>query len=205
MNKESLRRLLELRKEAESLPTELLSERNYEIYTGTEADEDRAEVYNELSAIRENKDKIIRKIIGFLNANVDEESVYHTQLSKITFRPKEGIFNIIHYKNNEAWRFDRTKLLNLLEILENEIREKMNLPKNYSESSIFSSGLFWTILPLFIGLSYFFGIYKAEFDKSETQKELNKAKFEIQNLKNKNILLKRKIDSLKASKKLQYN
>jgi hypothetical protein len=203
LNKQTLNRILELRKEAEMIPEELLSERNYEIYVGTKVDEERAEVYNELSQIRENKDKLIRKILGFFSANFDDDSVYYTQLSKITFRPKEGIFNTIHYKNNEAWRIDRDKLLNLLEILENEIRETMNLPKNQSDKSIFSSGLFWTILPLAIALSYFVGTYKAEYDKSEIEKELKEAKLEIINLNNKNILLKNRIDSLKFKTKKQ--
>lgn len=200
MNKKTLNRVLELKKEAEMLPKELLTEVNYEIYTGTQVDEDRAEVYNDLAKIKENKDKLIRKILGFFSANFSDDSVYYTQLSQITFRPKEGVFNTIHFKNNEAWRIDRDKLLKLLEILENEISEKMNAPQQNLDKSIFSSSLFWTILPIVAGLSFFIGTYKAEYDKSEIEKELKDSKNEIIDLKHENILLKNKIESLDVHK-----
>ncbi|MHB0757001.1 hypothetical protein [Polaribacter sp. M15] len=199
MNKKTLRRLIELKKEAEKLPKELLSEKNYKIYTDAKSEEDSAHVYNEIAKIKGDKNKLIRKILGFFSANLEDNSIYFKQLSELTFSPKEGIYNTVHYRNNEAWANDRIGLINLLEILQNEIKEKMNLPKE-KKDSIFSSGLFWTILPLAIALAYFAGSYKAEYDKSDLEKELKENKKEIIKLNHRINVLKKQNDSLQGPK-----
>ncbi|WP_460219411.1 hypothetical protein [Psychroserpens sp. MEBiC05023] len=199
MNKKTLKRLVELKKEAKKLPKQLLSERNYEIYTDAKSEEDSAQVYNEIAKIKGDKNKLIRKILGFFSANLENDSIYFKQLSELTFSPKEGVFNTVHYRNNEAWSNDRIGLINLLDILQNEIKEKMNLPKEKKES-IFSSGLFWTILPLAVALAYFAGTYKAEYDKSDLEKELKENKAEIIKLNDRIDVLKKQNDSLQNPK-----
>ncbi|MCG8902851.1 hypothetical protein G1K97_13535 [Tenacibaculum finnmarkense] len=199
MKKQVLDRLIELKEEVKNLPKELLSEKNFEDLTNSNSEEDKAHVYNDISKIKEQKSKIFRKILGFFSTHLEDNSIYYQHLNKLTFSPKEGIFNTTHYKNNEAWLNDRKGLLNLLEILENELNEKMNLPKE-KKDSIFLSGLFWTILPLAVALAYFLGSYKAEYDKSDLEKKLQENKTQVNEMNDKIEILKRQNDSLKKLK-----
>jgi len=199
LKKQVLDRLIELKKEVENLPKELLSEKNFEDFTSADSEEDKAHVYNEISRIKEQKNKIFGKILGFFSTHLDDNSIYYKQLNKLTFSPKEGIFNTTHYKNNEAWLNDREELINLLEILENELNEKMNLPKE-KKDSIFLSGLFWTILPLAVALAYFLGSYKAEYDKSDLENKLKENTIQTNKLYNAIDILKKQNDSLKRLK-----
>lgn len=199
MERKILDRLIELKKEVESLPEQLLTEKIFDDFTSTNVEEDKAHVYNEISRIKEHKNKLFRKIIGFFNTHLENDSIYYKHLNELTFSPKEGIFNLIHYKNNEAWLNDKKGLINLLEILENELTEKMNLPKEQKDS-IFTSGLFWTILTIAVTIAYFAGSYKAEFDKSDSEKELKQTKIELNSLKLKEETLINENDSLKKIK-----
>ncbi|AZI32766.1 hypothetical protein [Kaistella carnis] len=202
MNKNTLSRLQELKNGVEKLPNILLSESDFNNYYGGKTEEERAIIDNKLAKIHEEKNKLMRQIIGFFNANLDENSNYYTSLSRITFRPKEGIYNVGHYKNDEAWRNDKNNLLNLLDILESEIKETMKKTPETSEN-IFKSPLFWTILPIAVGLSYFLGTYKAEFDKSELEKENAKLKTELNETKTQNSNLKKEYNNLKQKSKIK--
>ncbi|MGY3053773.1 hypothetical protein ACVWYG_001974 [Pedobacter sp. UYEF25] len=196
MERKALNRLIKLKEEAESLPKELVTEKNFDSIIDSNSEEDKQHTYNEISNIREQKNKLIRKLIGFFNAHLEDDSIYYNHLNKLTFFPKEGIFNTIHYKNNEAWVQDRKGLINLIEILENELTEKMNLPKD--KKDIFSSGLFWTILTIAVTFAYSAGIYKAEFDKSNSEKELEQTQLDLNILKLKQETPKKENDSLKG-------
>ena len=190
MNKNTLNRLKELKSEVEKLPDQLLSEDDFHNYYGGKSNEEVMEIDNKLAKTFENKNKVMREIIGFFNANLDENSVYYKNLSSITFRPKGAVYNVGHYKNDEAWRSDKKSLLNLLEILENEIKETMN-KKTVNSENIFKSALFWTILPIVAGVAYFLGTYKAEYDKSELEKELRITKAELKTIKDNNLKLRK--------------
>ncbi|GAA0882862.1 hypothetical protein HS960_09795 [Sphingobacterium paramultivorum] len=196
MNKIIINRIIELRSEIEELPSVLLSEENLNAYLSSNSDEDRNKVEAEIRKITDRKDKVIRKIVGFFSAQLEDDSTYYTQLANIKFTPKEGIYNTIHYRNNQAWSSGREQLLNLFEILENEMRERINQPKSDRKQNIFSSGLFWTVLPIVAGFSYFLGTYKAEFDKTEIQKELSASNKENKDLKEVNNRLNLENDSL---------
>lgn len=196
MNKIIINRIIELRSEIEELPSVLLSEENLNAYLSANSDVDRNKVEAEIRKITDRKDKVIRKIVGFFSAQLEDDSTYYTQLANIKFTPKEGLYNTIHYRNNQAWSSGREQLLNLFEILENEMRERINQPKSDRKQNIFSSGLFWTVLPIVAGFSYFLGTYKAEFDKTEIQKELSASNKENKDLKEVNNRLKLENDSL---------
>ena len=190
LNKNTLNRLKELKSEVEKLPDQLLSEDDFHNYYGGKSNEEVMEIDNKLAKTFENKNKVMREIIGFFNANLDENSVYYNHLSSITFRTIGAVYNVGHYKNDEAWRSDKKSLLNLLEILENEIKETMN-KKTVNSENIFKSALFWTILPIVAGVAYFLGTYKAEYDKSELEKELRITKAELKTIKDNNLKLRK--------------
>jgi hypothetical protein len=181
LKKKTLNRIKEFKQEVENLPDEIYTNEEFSNYNNETSKEGKDKIVELQFKRLEDTQKIKRKLLGFFGAHLDDNSNYYSLLGKITFRPKEGIWNSFHYRNNEAWLEDKKKFLILLELIENEFTEKLampklNLPTAFQEKDIFSSALFWTILTISCGLAYFFGLYKAEFDKTKIENELNQQK-----------------------------
>ena len=197
----TLNRIKEFKHEVENFPNEIYTNEEFSNYNN-EISKDKKDKIVEIQFNRlEETQKLKRKILGFFAAHLEDNSNYYSLLGKITFRPKEGIWNSFHYRNNEAWLEDKKKLLILLELIENEFTEKMALPKSnrkssFQEKDIFSAALFWTILTIPCGLAYFFGIYKAEYDKTKIENELNYQKTI-------NINQAKKLETLKLNRTLK--
>lgn len=177
MDKKTLNRIKEFKQEVENLPNEIYTQEEFSNYNNETSEEEKSKIINFQQQRLEEKEKLKRKLLGFFAANLEDDSNYYSLLGKITFRPKEGLWNSFHYRNNEAWEEDKKKLLILLELMENEFTEKFILPKSkpatsFQDKDIFSSGLFWTILTILCGVSYFLGSYKAEYDKTKIENEL---------------------------------
>ena len=195
MDEKALNRIKEFKQEVEKLPNEIYTQEEFSYYGSEISKEEKNKIVHLQFERLEETEKIKRKLMGFFAAHLDDDSNYYSLLTKVSFRPKEGIWNSFHYKNNEAWLEGRRKFIILLELIENEFTEKLALPKSKSQNAfpkrdIFSSGLFWTILTVFCSVAYFLGLYKAEFDKTAIQNELKKQKII-------NINQAKKIDSLK--------
>jgi hypothetical protein len=196
-----LNRIKEFKTDVKNLPDEIYSHQEFLDHFKETSDERKSKIINLQHERLEQKEKLKRKLLGFFAANLDDDSNYYSLLGKITFRPKEGVYNSFHIRNNEAWLEDKKKLLILLELMENEFTEKLAATKtkpsiSFQEKDMFSSGLFWTITTVLCGLAYFLGLYKAEFDKSRIENELNQQKVINTNQA-------KKIDSLKLSLKLK--
>jgi len=181
LERKSLNRIKEFKQEIENLSNEIYTNEEFSNYNNETSKEEKDKIVDIQFKRLEETQKIKRKLLGFFAAHLDDDSNYYTLLGKITFRPKEGIWNSFHYRNNEAWLEDKKKFLILLELIENEFTEKLELPKSkisnaFQEKDIFSSALFWTILTISCGLAYFLGLYKAEFDKTKIENELNQQK-----------------------------
>ncbi len=181
MEKISLNKINEFKQEIENLPDEIYTEQEFSNYNSETSKERKDKIVDVQFKRLEEAQKIKRKLLSFFALHLDDDSNYYTLLGKITFRPKEGIWNSFHYKNNEAWLEDKKKILILLELIENEFTYKLKLPKSkkvnaFQEKDIFSSALFWTILTISCGFAYFLGLYKAEFDKTKIENELNQQK-----------------------------
>lgn len=178
MDIKTLNRIKEFKQEVENLPNEIYTNEEFSNYNNETSKDEKDKIVDIQFNRLEETQKLKRKLLGFFAAHLEDNSNYYSLLGKITFRPKEGIWNSFHYRNNEAWLEDKKKLLILLELIENEFTEKMALPKSntpspFQEKDIFSSALFWTILTISCGLAYFFGLYKAEYDKTKIENELN--------------------------------
>lgn len=204
MDIKTLNRIKEFKNEVENLPNEIYTNEEFSIYNNETSIVEKDKIVDIQSNRLNETQKLKSKILGFFAANLEDNSNYYTLLGKITFRPKEGKWNSFNIRNNEAWLDDKKKLLKLLELIENEFTEKINLPKSSSPSSfqekeIFSSTLFWTILTISCSLAFFFGTYKAEYDKTKIEIDLkyqkrintNQAK-EIKKLKQNRTLKKEK-------------
>lgn len=181
MEKKALNRIKEFKQEVENLPDEIYTIEEFSNYNNETSKEEKDKIVEHQFKRLEDTQKIKRKLLGFFAAHLEDNSNYYSLLGKINFRPKEGIWNSFHYRNNEAWLEDKKKFLILLELIENEFTEKLTIPKSnlpnaFQEKDIFSSTLFWTILTITCGLAYFFGLYKAEFDKTKIENELNQQK-----------------------------
>lgn len=181
MDIKTLNRIKDFKHEVENLPNEIYTNEEFSNYNNETSKEEKDKIVDIQFKRLEETQKIKRKLLGFFAAHLEDNSNYYSLLGKINFRPKEGIWNSFHYRNNEAWLEDKKKFLILLELIENEFTEKLALPKSntlspFQEKDIFSSALFWTILTISCGLAYFFGLYKAEYDKTKIENELNQQK-----------------------------
>ncbi|WP_166926282.1 hypothetical protein [Flavobacterium poyangense] len=181
MDIKTLNRIKDFRHEVEDLPNEIYTNEEFTSYNNETSKEEKDKIVDLQFKRLEETQKIKRKLLGFFAVHLEDNSNYYSLLGKINFRPKEGLWNSFHYRNNEAWLEDKNKFLILLELIENEFTEKLALPKSHTpnpfqEKDIFSSALFWTILTISCGLSYFFGLYKAEYDKTKIENELNQQK-----------------------------
>lgn len=190
MNKKQISRLNELILEVKSLPNNIYTETEFDNYSASSNEEERGLITKLQSDRIEEKNKVYRKILAFFNANIPEKEEYFTQLSSITFRPKEGLFNSFHFKNDEAWKSDRTKLINLLELLKSELEESKYASKK--SESIFSSRLFWSIVSIIGTTSFFLGSYITKIENKKNELLLNET---IQ----KNIKLKDSINTIKSA------
>ena len=163
MNKKILNRVVELKKKAKQIPEELIS---LDLYAKFRKETARDEVYNEIDKIKDEKNKLIREIVGFFNAILEGDSIYFENITKLSFEPKGVMYNLEHFKNNASWTEDRKRLINLLEILENEIKEKANLPQKINMRLTNSKAI---IIAALIGiipaiLTYFFKPEKSIID-----------------------------------------
>jgi hypothetical protein len=195
LEEKALKRITEFKQEIEKLPDEIYTQEEFSNYNNETSEEEKKKIVKIQFDRLDEKEKIKRKLLGFFAAYLDDNSNYYSLLENITFRPKEGIWNSFHYRNNEAWKEDKKKLLILLELIENEFTEKLAQQKSkpktaFQERDIFSSGIFWTILTVFCGVAYFLGLYKAEYDKTTIEKDLKEQKII-------NVNQAKKIDSLK--------
>jgi len=209
LNKKTIQKLKDLKQQVIQLPDYYYSEQDFQEYNNNNEKESRDAIIKRIEYRVDEKNTLYRKILGFFRANLDkdENEEYFDSLGNITFRPKNGLaFNTFYYQNNEVWKSDKTRLKNLLELLEIELKEKMENKKSTekiksdTETNIFSSGLFWTILIAFTGTGYFLGTYKAEYDKSELEKELKIQKKINLELKEKNEDLIYRIKNENSSK-----
>ena len=198
MNKKIISRLDKLIIEAKQLPEDLYRESEFENYSNASTEEERGQMTKLQYDRKERKNVLIRKILPFFNAHIPEKKEYFNQLSSLTFRPKEGIYNSFHYQDNEAWRSDRKSLINLLEILKTEFEESKYSVK--TKESIFSSRLFWAIVSTVGGLAYFLGTYITEIKSKELENKIIQVEKQNENLieQNKKIKdsLERKIKEL---------
>jgi hypothetical protein len=180
-------RLNELISEVKSLPTDIYTKSEFDEYSNS-SDEEKGTVTKLQWDRIEAKNKIYRKILAFFNAHIPEKEEYFSQLSSITFRPKEGIYNSFHYRNNEEWKSDRKKLINLLELLKSELEESKYAQKK--SESIFNSRLFWAIISIVGTTTYFLGTYITTLDYKGMETVLDNIVIEKNNLIEENKMLK---------------
>lgn len=183
MSKE-LTRVRELIKEVQELPKNLTQENEFENYTNGD-EQTQSEISGILSKRHENKNKILRNIFAFFKANTNNDSFYLDNFLKITFRPKEGIYNLFHIRNDEAWKNDRNSLILLLETYETELKEKYrttNENRPFLDKDLFSSGLFWTLIALIGGFAYFLGDYKSNLDIKKLEEKIHTQEIEYKSL-----------------------
>lgn len=181
MNKKIISRLDKLILEAKQLPEDLYTESEFENYSSASTEEERGQMTKLQYDRNEKKNELIRKILPFFNAHIpDKKKKYFNQLSSLTFRPKEGIYNSFHYRDNEAWRSDRKSLINLLEILKTEFEESKYSVK--TKESIFSSRLFWVIVSTVGALAYFLGTYITEIKSKELENKIIQVEKQNENL-----------------------
>jgi hypothetical protein len=181
LKKKTIQRLEELKTKVSQLSDYYYSEVDFKEYSNTNDKSLQNKILERIESRVDEKNELYRQILAFLRANLDrKENVdYFENFGRITFRPKQGlIYNTFYYLNNEAWKDDKTRLINLLDLLKSEFKERMSSKKSLdnekkiSEINIFSSVLFWTILIASTGTGFFLGSYKAEYDKTDLKKEL---------------------------------
>lgn len=137
MNKAEIDKIRSFKIEVENLPDELLSPEDISTFMRAESENEKQTIYSKEQTLFENVKDLKIRLIAYLSAVTGEDSTYIDFLGNITFRPKEGIYNTIHYRNNEAWLEDKTKLLDLLKMAENEFIEKVRITQLNSNTSRF--------------------------------------------------------------------
>lgn len=190
MSKE-LTRVRELIKEVQELPKNLTQENEFENYTSGD-EQTQSEISAILSKRHEDKNKILRNIFAFFKANTNDDDFYLNNFLKINFRPKEGVYNLFHIRNDEAWRNDRNSLILLLETYETELKEKYRTTREnrpFLDKDLFSSGLFWTLIALVGGVGYFLGDYKSNLDIKKLEDKIYTQEIEYKNLEKKFMII----------------
>ena len=138
MDKAEIQKINLFIKEVENLPDELLSSEDVSSFMRAETKSDQQKIYSKEQALFDKIKDIKIRMIAYFRAVTGVNSTYINLLGDITFMPKEGIYNTIHYRNNEAWLEDKNKLLNLLKMAESEFVEKVRITRQNSKKSKFS-------------------------------------------------------------------
>lgn len=182
MNKEETAKITSFLNEAERLPDELLTEREFNDYMANEESE--SYVIDKLSKQFEYVGELKLRLFGYFRALGEDHIAYVAGLEEITFRPKNIQYNIGHFRNSEAWRTDKTKLINLLKMARVEFQEKERMGKGNPENSYlaflktneFKGIILTAVIGIVVTLgTYFLGKLFADnnFSKDSQKSEVN--------------------------------
>ncbi|GAB5525406.1 MAG: hypothetical protein Roseis2KO_32780 [Roseivirga sp.] len=195
MKKKVIARLEKLIDQVKALPNWYYSEDDYQLYN-SDIENGKERAMESIERRVENKNELYRTILAFFNAHLDNDSDYYLYLGNITFEPKNFITNTFNITNNEHWIEGKRKLSRLLDLLHkewveqaevnddsDEEKSKTKVKRQFLEKDIFSAPLFWTILTVMTGVSFFLGSYKTEYQKNIALEDLRNQKLENESLR----------------------